>query len=284
VIDLSIAIVSFNTRAVLERTLDAVLADTSGLAVEILVVDNASGDGSAAMVRERYPSVKLLANATNRFYTAANNQAMAASRGRYILILNSDARPERGTLPAMLACLDANQDVGALSPCMRFPDGRLQRNCARLRSYELFLLEYTPIGLLRWRRRRRAVADCWYDDWDRSTAREVEVVPGSCMMVRREVIDRVGGFDERLRLYFGEDDWCRRIRAAGFKVMYAAVGSVVHPEGASTVQVRRLARRLYFEDMVTYADKHFGSARARWLWALAQPTRWALDLSAALRR
>jgi hypothetical protein len=284
VIDLSIAIVSFNTRDVLAATIEAVQADAAGLAAEIIVVDNASRDGSVALVRERFPTVTVIANETNRFYTAANNQAMTASRGRYVLVLNSDAVPETGTLRAMVEFMDANADVGALSPRMRWPDGRVQRNCARRWTYELLLLEHTPLGLVRPRRRRRAVAEFWYGDWDRTTSREVAVIPGSCILVRRETLVRVGGFDERYRLYFAEDDWCSRIRASGAKVVYAATGSVVHPEGASTVQVGRLARRIYFEDMAAYAKKHFGPARAFWLRVVAAPMRQALDLSAAIRR
>jgi GT2 family glycosyltransferase len=112
----------------------------------------------------------------------------------------------------------------------------------------------------------------------------VDVLPGSCLLVRREVLQRVGGLDERLRMYFAEDDWCLRIRAAGFRVRYAAVGAVVHPEGASVRQARRLARRMYFDDLVRYTRKHFGRHRAAALWALTRPTRWALDAAGSWRR
>jgi GT2 family glycosyltransferase len=280
--DLSVLIVSFNTREVLARTIEAVLTDGGAFAAEIIVVDNASTDGSAAMVQERFPGVRLIENDTNRFYTAANNQAMAASRGRYALVLNSDAPPEPGTLRAMVEYMDSHGDVGAMSPRMRFADGRLQRNCARRWTYELLLLEHTPWGLLRPGRRLTALSEFWYGDWDRTTSREVEVIPGSCIVVRRDVFERVGGFDERFLLYFGEDDWCSRIRDAGWKVAYAAVGNVVHPEGTSAAGVARLARRIYFDDLVAYARKNFGPARALWLRALALPMRWALDFSAAV--
>jgi GT2 family glycosyltransferase len=283
VIDLSVLIVSFNTRDVLARTLEAVLADTGTLSTEVIVVDNASADGSAAMLRERFPRVRLIENDSNRFYTAANNQAMAASRGRYALVLNSDAAPEPGTLRAMVEYMESHADVGAMSPRMRFPDGRLQRNCARRWTYELLLLENTPWRFVRQARRRQALSEFWYGEWDRSTSREVDVIPGSCILVRREVIDQVGRMDERFRLYFAEDDWCWRIREAGWKVVYAAIGNVVHPEGTSTTGVARLARHIYFDDMAAYATKHFGPSRAARLRALALPMRWALDLSATVR-
>jgi GT2 family glycosyltransferase len=283
VIDLSVVIVSFNTREILARTLDAVLADCSTLAAEIIVIDNASADGSAAMVRERYPAIRLVANAANRFYTAANNQGMSKAGGRCVLVLNSDAVPEPGTLPEMLAYMDAHPRVGALTPRMRFPDGRLQRNCAGQWTYELLLLEYTPWRFVKPGRRRRALSEFWYADWDRTTTRDVDVIPGSCIMTRRDVIAQVGGFDERFLLYFAEDDWCWRVRRAGWTVVYAAIGGVIHPEGASTAGVARLARRIYFADMVAFAAKHFGPARAGWLRVLSAPMRVALDFSSSAR-
>jgi GT2 family glycosyltransferase len=281
--DVSVAIVSFNTRTLLARAIEAVQVDTGHCAVEIIVVDNASQDGSAEMVRARFPAVTVLANADNRYYAAGNNQAVAASRGRHVLILNPDVELGPGALAGMVAYLDRHPDVGALGIPMRFPDGRLQRNGSRQRTYRQLLLEYTVVGLLRPRARRRALERYWYGDWDRSTERDVDVIPGSCLMVRREVVDRVGVFDERLRLYFTEDDWCARIRLAGFRIVHAPVGEAVHPESASVEQVRALARRIYFEDMVRYTAKHFGRGRAAWLWTLTRPTRLALDLSAAWR-
>jgi GT2 family glycosyltransferase len=167
---------------------------------------------------------------------------------------------------------------------MRFADGTLQRNCARARTYRQFLLEYTAIGLLCPGVRKRTLDRYWYADWNRESDRDVDVVPGSCLMVRREAIDRVGGFDERLLLYFSDDDWCVRIAKAGYRVAYATVGQALHTEGASAGQAPRLARRMYFNDMVRYVAKHFGRARAAWLWLLTKPTRWALDLASMVRQ
>jgi GT2 family glycosyltransferase len=282
--DVSVAIVSYNTRAQLEESIAAASADSDELSMEILVVDNASRDGSARMVRERFPFVSLTANPDNRFYSRANNQAIAAARGRHVLILNPDARLRKGTLAAMVRYMDGHPDVGALGIPMRFADGTLQRTCARARTYRQFLLEYTAIGELRPGARERALDRYWYTDWDRGSDRDVDVVPGSCLMVRREAIDRVGGFDERLLLYFSDDDWCVRIKEAGYRVVFAAVGEAVHSEGASARQAPRVARRLYFQDMVRYVAKHFGAARAAWLWLLSRPTRWALDLAGLVRQ
>lgn len=278
-IDLSVVVVSFNTRDVLATTIEAVLADAAPLRTEIIVVDNASHDGSAGMVRARFPQVHVVANTTNRFYTGGNNQGISLGRGRYVLVLNSDARPEPGTLAPMVAYLDAHPDVGALSPRLCFADGRVQRNCSRLRTYRQFLLEATPLGLVLRRMRRRVVDDAWYGDWDRLTERDVEVLPGSCIMVRRRTLEETGAFDERFRLYFAEDDWCHRIAAAGWRVRHAPIGTIIHPERASVRQVTALARRIYFDDMERYVAKHFGHGRSAILRLLARPWKWAHDMA-----
>jgi GT2 family glycosyltransferase len=281
--DVSIVVVSFNTREVLEETLAAVDDDTAGVSAELIVVDNASRDGSPELVRARFPKAALIENPENRYYSAANNQGLAAGRGRYLLVLNSDAAPRRGTIPAMIRYMDRHTDVGALSPRMEFPDGRVQRNCARRRPYAQFLYEYTLLGLLRPGARRACLDRCWYGDWDRLTERDVDVLPGSCLMVRRDAIERAGRLDERLLLYFTEDDWCDRLQQAGFRVVYAPIGAVVHPESTSVALVRREARGIYFDDMIRYVGKHFGRTRAIWLLVLSKPTRWLLDLSGLVR-
>ena len=280
---LSIVVVSFNTRETLERTLAAASDDAAPLDSEIIVIDNASTDGSARAVRERFPDVRLVANPENRFYSAANNQGLALARGRWVLVLNPDASIGRGTLPAMVEALDARPEVGIASCRLTWPDGTVQRNCSEERSFLTLLLEHTPLGFLLAPLRARLEAREWYASWDRESEREVGVLPGSLLFVRREAIASVGGLDERLRLYFAEDDWCRRFREAGHGVRYLPIGAVVHPEGASVRQTPRAARRIFFEDLVRYTEMRFGRSRARLLSLLAWPLGAALDLSGRLR-
>ncbi len=280
--DLSVCIASFNTRELLKRTIQAVLDDAQGFDLEIIVIDNASSDGSGAMVRDTFPGVRLESNSENRFYTAAYNRAFDLSQGEYLLALNSDAEIQTGTLGAMLRYLRERRDVHVLSTKMLFPDGRVQRNCARFPTFELLLFDHTFLGVLPRRRKLREAA--WYFNWDRLSEREVDVIPGSLILMRREVLRAVGGFDERLRLYFAEDDWCYRVRQAGFKTMYAPLGAVIHPESASVRQIQRLARRIYFEDLTEYAEKYFGPQKAQRLRILSWPTRWALELAQVLRQ
>jgi len=281
--DLTVVVVSFNTREHLERTLSAAVADCTGLQAEIVVIDNASADGSAEAVRTEFPGVKLIANGENRFYTAANNQGFSVARGRFVLVLNSDAEIRPGTLPALLKALDARREVGVASCRLIWPDGRLQHNCATERTYLGLLLDYTILGFilapLRARTRRRE----WYRGWNRESEREVGVLPGSFLLIRRSVLESVGGFDENLRLYFAEDEFCARVRRAGHGVRYLPVGAVVHEERASARRSPRRARRIFFEDLGRYARTRFGRGASRVLAALAWPVRLGLDAAGRFR-
>jgi len=281
--DLSICLVSFNTCDILDRTVRAALADTSDLTAEVIVVDNGSGDGSIEMLRQNFPMVRVIANPENRFFAEAINQAMALSGGRYVLALNSDAEVVPGTLAGLVGYLDSHPAVGAATTRMFFPDGRLQRTCARFWTFELLLLEYTFLGLLLPVTHDRLRRDARYADWDRLSERPVDVAPGSFILARRGVLSSIGGFDERLHLYFTDDDWCLRLQQTGLKVMYKPIGGVIHPEGASTHRIRAQARQMYFEDMLAYTAKHFGISRRRWLSVLTWPTRWGLTAAARLR-
>jgi GT2 family glycosyltransferase len=281
--DLSIVIVSHNVRRELERAIAATLADSSRLDVELVVVDNASTDGSVAASIASFPGVTVIANPDNRYYTAANNQGFDVARGRFILVLNPDTEILPGTLQPLLAALDARPEVGIASGRMLWPDGRVQANCCAEQSYLALLLANTPLGLLLPPLRTRVRARDWYDDWDRQSEREVGVLPGSFLLVRKRVLHAVGGFDERLRLYFAEDEWCGRIARAGYGVRYLAIGGVVHPERASVRQTPRQARRLYFEDLARYTEIRFGRARARLLALLAWPLRTSLEVAGRLR-
>lgn len=281
--DLSIVVVSFNVRRHLLLALAAAQADASSLAAELIVVDNGSSDGSPSAVRRSFPAATVVENRSNRYYTGANNQGLALARGRYALVLNPDAEVQAGTLPAAVAALDSRPEVGLASCRMLWPDGRLQRNCSAERSYWSLLLDHTPLGVALAPLRARARSREWYRDWDRGSEREVGVLPGSFLLVRRRVLEEVGGMDERLRLYFAEDEWCSRVRRKGLGVRYLPLGGVVHPEGASVRQTPRHSRRVYFEDLRRYVEGRFGRPRARLLAVGALPLRLGLDLAGRLR-
>jgi N-acetylglucosaminyl-diphospho-decaprenol L-rhamnosyltransferase len=281
---LTTVICSYNTRDALAVTLDALIDTSSDLAHEIIVVDNASKDGSAAMVRERFPDVHVIESGANLWFTGGNNLGIRAAQGDYVLILNPDAIPQPGGLYAMIAYLDSHPEAGAVTARQVFSDGTLQRNCSKLAGYTDLLLSYTPLGLL-FRglsdRRRRAM---WYADWDRDSDRAVEVAPGSVLMVRRPILEQIDGFDEDLKLYFTEDDICYRIRQTGGEVVYVTAATVVHDEHASVSQVQRLATQVYFSDLIAFTRKYYGRLRAWLLAALIMPTRTAMLIVQSLKK
>jgi GT2 family glycosyltransferase len=179
-----------------------------------------------------------------------------------------------GTLGPLVDYLRSHPDLGAVTTRMYDPDGGLQRNCSRFPAFRLLLLDYTFLGRLLGGQRRRLRQWAWYEGWDRTTERDVDVAPGSFLLARRAALGAVGGFDERFRLYFTEDDWCRRLRDAGYGVRYVPLGGVVHPEGTSVKTVPKMAHRIYFDDLDRFTAKYYGRPRATVLSILALPTRW----------
>jgi GT2 family glycosyltransferase len=275
---LSTVICNYNTRDKLARLLDSLLAIPGDLEHEIIVVDNASPDDSAAMVRERFPSVTLIASPENRWFSGGNNLGLRAARGDFALILNPDTVIPPDALQTLLAYLDAHPQVGAVTCRMVFADGRVQMNGSRLADYTDFLLSYTFLGALlpRWRDRRRA--QMWYAGWDRGSTQPVEVAPGSFILARRALLDRIDYFDERLKLFFTDDDLCRKLLATGAAIHYVADVTILHDEHASLEQVPRLTRRVYFEDLLAYSRKYHGALAAGLLAILLVPTRLVMQI------
>ena len=280
----STVICNYNTRDELARALESLLSTQGNLDHEIIVVDNASRDGSAAMVRARFPGVTLIEAGGNRWFSGGNNLGLRAARGEYALILNPDTVLLPGTLATLVRYLDEHPAVGAVTPRMTFADGTLQRNCSRFPTFADALLSYTLVGVLfpRWRARRRRFM--WYEDWDRLSTRAVEVAPGSCLLARRAILAQIDYFDERLKLFFTDDDLCRRIVRTGAEIHYVAEAMLIHDEHASLNQVPRLTQRIYWQDLLVYTRKYHGRAAAWALALLLLPTRIGMALKRRLCR
>lgn len=281
---LSTVICNYNTRDELARALDSLVATTGDLAHEIIVVDNASRDGSAAMVRARFPTVKVIESGANLWFSGGNNLGLRAAQGDYALILNPDTIMPPGALRTLVAYLDEHPAVGAATLRMTFADGTLQRNGSRFASYTDFLLSYTALGVILpgWRARRQRIM--WYADWDRGSTRPIEVAPGSCLLVRRAILAQIGYFDERLKLFFTDDDLCRQIIGTGAEIHYVAEATIIHDEHASLSKVPRVTQRVYWEDLIAYTRKYHGALAAGVLAALLVPTRLAMALKRRLRK
>ncbi len=250
---LSILIVNWNTRELLAQCLRSIYATADDLALEVVVVDNASSDGSVAMIRQHFPQVRLIANDANLGFARANNQAIAVSQGRYLLLLNSDTEVKPGALQALVAFMDAHPEAGAVGGRLRFPDGRVQGSHGRLPT--LLSEIVNTLGFVAWRSTSPADAEAAPDD---RQAVETEWLLGACLMVRREVVEQVGGLDEQFFIYSEEIDWCRRIREAGWRVFYLPQAEVIHYWRGSTRQRQAAMKAELYRSKLQYFRKHDG--------------------------
>ncbi len=280
---LSIVIVNYNTRDPLRRTLESIFREQGDLTVEVVVVDNASKDESAGMVRAQFPSVIVVEPGRNTWFSGGNNIGVARATGEFALILNPDTVIQTGMLQTLLAYLQARPHIAGVTPQMRGLDYSLQRTCSQLPQYIDMILGYTFLGALfaDWRNRRRAIM--WYQDWDRDTTRAVEVAPGSCILARRDLLLSIGVFDENLRLYFTEDDLCKRLRDAGGELHFVSDAVILHQEHSSIQLVQRLASQIYFDDLLVFTRKWVSAPASALLGVLIAPTRVLMDIAQRLR-
>jgi N-acetylglucosaminyl-diphospho-decaprenol L-rhamnosyltransferase len=273
-LDLGIVVVSWNTRDLLRDCLKSVQASES-VTYRVIVVDNASADGSADMVRQAFPDVMVIANDDNRGFPAANNQGFRAlgfelgcgdDVPRYALALNPDTVLPPDALHDMVAYMDADERIGAAGPKLIMLDGKLDTACRRsFPTPELSF--YWMIGLSRLfpHSRRFGRYNMTYLDPDQET--EVDSVVGAFMVVRRAAIQRVGLFDETFFMY-GEDlDWAYRIKQAGWIVMYNPRVTVTHVKRAASRQSTR-AQREFYRAMLIFYRKHYRASTAWWLHSL----------------
>jgi GT2 family glycosyltransferase len=252
-VDLSVIIVTWNTRELLGACLAALPAAVGELKTETWVVDNASSDGTVAMVRERFPEIQVIANLENRGWAGGNNQALKQSAGRTLLLLNADTEPRPGSLAALVRFLDEHPDTGACGPMLLFGDGRVQGNG---RVFPTFWKEFLDITGLRHLALGAYIRRFGWGREDFTKLAEVDEVTGSCLMTRREVVEQIGLLDEQFFMYYDEVDWCCRMKAVGWRVFYVPEAQVVHYVAASAKQIGFETYRRLFESQRRYFRKH----------------------------
>jgi GT2 family glycosyltransferase len=252
---LSIVILSWNTRDLLEACLGALYGRPRDLDYEVVVVDNASEDGSPDMVAKQFPEAVLIRNARNEGYAKGNNIGILRSRGKMILLLNSDTEVREDALEKMVGFLEANPAYGACGAQLIHPDGSIQRACMRFPGvmtalfFDTFLEKLFP--------KNRFVERYFMRDFDHAASIDVEQPPGACFMFRGEVEERVGLLDEDLFLFYNDVDYCKRILTAGYRIRFLAEARVMHHIGASTSKYRDFSLE-WHKNRVRYYRKHFG--------------------------
>jgi len=268
--DLSVVTVSYNTRELLRACLASVLSSLApGLKHELIVVDNASSDGSVSMVRDEFPRVQLIANEDNRGFAAASNQGIRLSSGRCVLLLNPDTIVKSTALERMRTVLESRDDVGAVGPKLVYPNGELQHSAFTFPTLAMVFLDFFPLH-------HRLLDSPINGRYPRGLYEGHEPFPvdhplGAALMAKRQVIEHVGLLDERFFMYCEEIDWCMRIKNSGRRILCVPQAEIVHHVAQSTsqfgpqmfVELHRSRYRLY--------EKHYSvrfQRAARWIVSL----------------
>lgn len=263
--DLSIIIVNWNTQAMLRDCLASVVGGIATLHVEIIVVDNASQDGSPEMVQREFPHVHLIRNTTNLGFAAANNQALALASGRNILLLNSDTIVLGDVLTQSVAYLDEHSTVGVMGCRVLNTDGSLQPTCSRFPTLINLMLFATGLDRLG----PRGLFDRYLlRTWDRRNEADVDVVTGCYLMIRRSAMALVGLLDESFFFYGEETDWCRRFQNEGWAVRFAPVGQIVHHGSGSSRRLNHQRDLLLSSGLVRLHRKYGGVPCAAVAWII----------------
>lgn len=290
-VDLSIVIVSWNVRDLLRDCLDSIRNGRGSLAVQTIVVDGASIDGSAEMVAAEFPEVVLIPRNDNVGFPKGNNIGLARANGRFVMLLNPDTRVLGDALQALVAEAERDPGIGALGPQLLNPDGSVQSSRRRFPTLMTGFFESTwlegvaPEGVLR----------LYYaQDLPDDAPAEVDWLTGAAILAPRAAVERAGGLDEAYFMYSEELDWCRRIKDAGYRIVYWPRAQVVHHVGKSSEQAVT-ARHINFQRAkLRYFRKYHGRAAsgllrvfllASYAWQLAlEAMKGALGNQRPLRR
>ncbi len=290
-IDLSIVIVSYNVRELLEQCLrsvinqqstvnsESLITDRCSLVTDVIVVDNASSDHSSEVVREKFPSVRVIANKENRGFAAANNQGFAESRGRYVIMLNPDTVVREGALETLVRFMDAHPRAGACGGKLVFPDGSLQHSAFEFPTLAQLLIDFFPLN---WRltdsRLNGRYPRSWYA---KGKPFPIDHPLGADFLVRWEAAEQVGWLDEKFFLNCEEIDWAMRLKRAGWEIWCVPSAAIVHYEAQSKRQSRDDSFVDLWRARFRLFEKHYSRAfqwAMRWvvrlgLWKLSRQAR-----------
>jgi GT2 family glycosyltransferase len=252
--NVSIVIVNWNTCNILKACLQSAYSETKEVQFEVIVVDNGSADGSVEMIKAEFPQVILIENAENRGFAAANNQGIAISKGKYVLVLNSDTIILDNAISKAVFFADKHSDAAVIGCRILNPDKTLQPSCFMFPSVlnmilsSSYLYKVFPTNQFFGRERMT-----W---WNRDDEKEVDVATGCFMLVRKEAIDRIGSMDEDFFMYAEETDWCCRFKQAGWKILFTPSAEIIHLGGQSSNQMKPQMQMQLRAGILLFMKKH----------------------------
>jgi GT2 family glycosyltransferase len=254
--DLSIIIVNYNTKDLLKQTVDSVLNTTSKISYELIVVDNASRDGSTQMIKETYKEVILIENEDNLGFSKGNNIGIKRASGKYVLLLNSDTVVLDNCLQECFKYMEKNADIGALGCKVVLKNGELDHACKRgFPTPEASLYYLLKLDRMFPKSKKFGMYDLKYLSVD--DINDVDSLIGAFMMVRHEVIDKIGMLDENFFMYGEDIDWCFRIKEAGYRNVYYPRAGIIHYKGESSKKRRYMTIYEFHRAMYLFYNKHY---------------------------
>jgi GT2 family glycosyltransferase len=294
---LSVVIVNYNTRDLVSQCIDSLISQASKLSFEIILVDNASTDGSCQVIESKFPSVRIVRNARNLGFAAANNQGLALARGQLLLLLNSDTIVMPGSLDKMSDAAEFNHDVGIVAPKLVYPDGSLQMSYGALPNLMAVFCSFFEIKTLIPHSMRRSLGRSrWTRLLGKTTANYVDwfsggevttkvlsrdlLATGACLLIRRQCFEEVGFLDPNIFMYCEDADYCQRVHAAGWKILYLSEATVIHIKGGTAGERYRWTSPHAYESVLYFFRKHRGWGAfqlARCFALLSIFLRWIID-------
>lgn len=294
---LSVIIVNYNTRNLVSECIASLQDNPPRCLFEVILVDNASTDGSCEEIESKFPSVRIIRNTHNLGFAAANNQGLALAQGEFLLLLNSDTIVIRGSLDKMTEAADLNPDVGIVAPKLVYPDGSVQMSYGALPNLMMVFCSFFEIkSLIPQSMRQRLGRSRWtkllggtitnYVDWFSGGKPTTKILSrdllatGACLLIRRQCFEEVGFLDPNIFFYCEDADYCERVHEAGWKILYLAEATVVHIKGGTTGERYRWTSPHAYESTLYFLRKHRGWVAfqvARCFALLSLFLRWIVD-------
>lgn len=253
ILDLSIIIISFNTKDLLKTCIKSIYETTKNLNYEIIVVDNASSDGSPEAIEKAFNGVTVIKNNENLGFAKANNQAIKVARGKYLLLLNSDTILKEGTIENMVQFIDKHPNAAAVGPKVLNVDGTLQFKGFSFPSITSSLLILFGAERIFSKRLLYKLFTKFY--WDDNSIVRVDFMPGCCLLIRKDIIDKIGFLPEEYFMYFEEAEWCYIARKNGYEVWYLPTSEIIHIGSASSNTKKE---KLLLKSMILFYKRNIG--------------------------
>ena len=253
-ISCSLILVNYNGSKILNDCLISIEKFIDVCSYEVIIIDNSSRDNSVQIIKDNFPSFKLICSQTNLGFGKANNLAIKESKGNYLLLLNTDTVLKENTPKILLEYVLSNPDVGAIGSRVTFEDGRYQLSCGSLPNLIVEILDKIKYALDNY---YCSVFSTFYDR-QYSKVQEVGWVTGACLMIRRDVFEQIGGFDENFFMYFEDKDICKRVKELGYKVVYYPETTIIHLLGGSSHGTKKSVSKYYRDSQIYYYQKHLG--------------------------